>query len=242
MGERIGFLGAGDVHIRAKVDGVWSGYVNSGGCTKFEIKAEAETKEQVDKGKSTYGQKVDAVTIPQNATFAATFTRPAKRVLASLILGTDSVVDVTGDTVTGEAHTAPAIGEAFKLAHRDVTSVAIGSYVADTDFSVDAKTGMVTNLTITAGTALTVNYTYADWSGFQITGMTRAQVTLGFYFDGKNLVDESECVCEVYEVRVKPESAWDFLNDDYSPVELSGTAMTPTGYSAPFTVMVKDLT
>ena len=78
MGERIGFLGAGDVYIRAKVDGVWSGYVNSGGATKFEIKAEAETKEQVDKGKSTYGQKVDAVTIPQNATFAATFTRPAK--------------------------------------------------------------------------------------------------------------------------------------------------------------------
>ena len=237
MGENIGFLGSGDVFIRRKqIDGSWSSWVDSGGCDKFELKSESEIKSQTSKGRGTYGQATDAVTLPKEPQVTVTFNRPNRKVLAAAVLGTDSAVTVTGGSVASEELTVPAVGEGVFLAHRDVSDVVIVGKTAGTHYKLDAKAGFLTNLSDTSVGTWDVAYDYASMAGYKIKGVTSPKVELQFRFDGKNMVDESDAVVDVWSAQVAPSGGWDMLSNDHSPVELAGTCNTPADKDAPFEI------
>lgn len=244
MGENVGFLGAGDVFMRVKGDdGTWGGWANTGGANKFEVKAESEIKSQISKGRTTYGQATDAVTLPKEPAIDIEFTRPNRRVIAATLLGTDSAVSVTGATVSSEAHDAPAVGDMIRTAYGNISAVTITSggspLVAGTDYVItDAVAGMITNLTEEEGTAWTVAYTYASEAGFKVKGVTRPKFNCQFLLVGKNMVDGTPCRCEVWDAQIAPSGGWDFLSDDYSKVALAGTCNTPTSKDAPYEVTI----
>ena len=62
-----GFLGAGDLYISRQVGGSFLDYEGPFECTKFEIKPNVELKEQISKGRDTYGQVVETVALPKPA-------------------------------------------------------------------------------------------------------------------------------------------------------------------------------
>jgi len=243
MGENIGFLGSGDALVRRKLStGAWGNWWDSGGAVKLELTAESEIKSQVLKGRGTYGQSADAVTLPKDPGISITFIRPNRGVLAAHLLGEAADFSITGASVTDEEHTCPAVGEGIMLAYRDVSSVTVteggSDLVAGTDYELNAKAGFIKNLAGTPDATWTVDYTYASGSGFKITGVTTPKVELQIKFDGKNMVDDSDCVVDVWSAQVAPSGGWDILSDDHSQVELTGICNTPSDKSDPYEVYV----
>ena len=66
-----GFLGAGDLYI-ARYNPATGGFDAFKGpyeATKFEVKPNVEVKEMTSRGRTTYGQVIESVSLPQAATF-----------------------------------------------------------------------------------------------------------------------------------------------------------------------------
>lgn len=102
--------------------------------------------------------------------------------LAWALSGTATAQSTSGASVTDEAITMPVPGEWTQLGgatpRRNVSSVVVTSspagttYVAGTDYEVDAVTGLITSVAggaLAAGTVATlVDYTYATLSGYRV--------------------------------------------------------------------------
>lgn len=242
------FIGAGDVYLDRLTDaGASQGFVKVG-AGKLEIKPNAEVKEQKSKGRETYGQVIASVAINKPAEITVVLTQVDRKALAIAFLGEDVAHTVAAGTVTDEAMTARHDKGVF-LAHRNVSSVVVTNstgattYVLNTDYTLDARLGMITALstgTITDAQALLVDYTYAAESGYKIQGATKPLVKMGVKLDGKNLVDGAACYVDIWETQVAPESAVDFLSDDWAEITLKGTMVTPIGKAEPFTVTMID--
>lgn len=237
MGENVGFVGAGDVYIRRRLTGeTWTGWADSGGADRFMLQANAEQISQTLKGRLTYGQSADAVNKPTEPRINITFNRPNRKVIAALLLGDVSDKAVTGASVTGESHAVPEVGEGVFLAYRDVSAVTIGTLVEGTDYRLNAEAGFIENLADTPGGTWSVNYTYANFTGFKIAGMTQTKVELQIRMDGINKVDNTPAIVDVWSAEVSPSEGWDMLADQHSPVALEGVCNTPVDKDEPFTI------
>jgi hypothetical protein len=58
--------------------------------------------------------------------------------------------------------------------------------------------------------------------------------------DGKNLTNGKDCVVRVFDARIKPSSAVDYLAPDFTAIELEGTMMTPEDQTHPFEITYFD--
>jgi hypothetical protein len=242
------FIGAGDVYIdRLTGAGVKQGSVKIG-IGKLEIKPNVELKEQTSKGRESYGQVIASVALNKPAELNIALTQVDRKALAIALLGDDVAHAVTGASVTDEAATARH-GKAIFLAHRNVSAVTVTNsagavtYVSGTDYTLDARLGAITALStgaITDGQTLLVDYTYAAESGYKIKGATQPQVKMAVFLDGKNMVDGAACYVTIHEATVSPESAVDFLADDFAEINLKGSMATPSGQTEPFDVVMLD--
>lgn len=124
-----------------------------------------------------------------------------------------------------------------------ITGAAGSSYTAGEDFLVNAQLGWVKALStgeIYDGEPLKVSSSYAAITGSEIKGGTQAQIRAKFKLDGKNFADDLPCIVTVHEAVIAADSAFDFLGDDFGTVSLPGRMKTPTGYTEPFTVALRD--
>lgn len=237
------FLGSGDLYIdRLTGAGVATGFEKVGNADKFEIKAEAEVIEQISKGRDTYGQVLASATLAKPSTLSITLNQLDRKALAMAFLGEDSDVSVTGASVTDEAITAKR-DKFVDVAHRDISAVVVTNdtgvttYVLDTDYTVHARLGMIQALStgaITQDQSLLVDYSYASESGYRVKGGTQPTIKAKLKLDGKNFANGKACIVEVYEAQLAPDSPVDFLSDEFSVLELSGTMITPDGEDHPF--------
>lgn len=233
-----GFLGAGDLYIARYENGVWGAYEGPFEADKFEIKPNSELKEQVSKGKSTYGQVIESVSLAQPADFTATLTEVNKATLAIALLGTESALTQASGTVTNEAFVVK-LDKWVPLAKQNVSNVAFTGMTLGDDFVVNGTLGWVKFLSTgdaTEDAALTVGYSHAAVAGTRIKGGTSAEVRARFKLDGKNLADGLPCIVTVHEAVVSAAAALDFLSSDFATVEMPGRLKTPSGYTEPFTV------
>lgn len=239
------FLGAGDLYIdRLTEAGVPTGLEKVGNADKFEIKAEAEVIEQTSKGRDTYGQVLASASLAKPSTLAITLNQLDRKALAMAFLGEDADIDVTGSSVTDEALTAK-LDKWIEVAHRDISAVVltddtgVTTYVLDTDYIVHARLGMIQALStgaITENQSLLVDYSYASESGYKVKGATQPTIRAKLKLDGKNFANGKACIVEVYQAQLAPDSAVDFLSDEFSVLELTGTMITPDGQDHPFYV------
>ena len=239
------FLGSGDLYIdRLTEAGVATGLEKVGNADKFEIKAEAEVIEQTSKGRDTYGQVLASAALAQPSTLAITLNQLDRKALAMAFLGEDADIDITGSSVTDEAITAK-LDKWVEAAYRDISAVVLthisGSptYVLDTDYIVHPRLGMIQALStgaITEDQSLLVDYAYASESGYKVKGATKPTIRAKLKLDGKNFANGKACIVEVYEAQLAPDSAVDFLSDEFSVLELTGTMITPDGQDHPFYV------
>jgi len=242
------FIGAGDVYIdRLTAAGVKQGSVKIG-IGKLEIKPNVELKEQTSKGRDSYGQVLAAVAINKPAELTINLTQVDRKALAIALLGDDVAHAVAGAAITDEAVVARHDKGVF-LANRILSLVTVTddtevtTYVLDTDYTLDTRLGMITALStgaITDGQDLIVNYTYGVEAGYKIKGATQPLVKMAVFLDGKNMVDGAACYVTIHEATVSPESAVDFLGDDFAEIQLKGSMATPSGLTEPFTVVMLD--
>jgi len=202
------------------------------------LQAAAEQISQKLKGRTTYGSSADAVNLPSEPKINITFNRPNRKIIAALLLGDTSDEDVTGASVTGEEHTIPAVGEGIFLDQRDVSSVTISGKTEGTHYRVNAEAGYIENLSDTPAGTWTVDYTYADFTGFVVKGMTQTKVELQIKMDGVNKVDNTPAIVEVWSAEVAPTEGWDMLADQHSPVALEGVCNTPVDKDAPYQIKI----
>lgn len=177
-----GFIGAGDLYIARQIGGVYESYKGPFECKKFEIKPNVDLKEQVSKGRSSYGQVIETVAIPKPSDLSIELAEVNKTTLALALLGTAAALTQVSGTLVAEAIVASLDGwvplsKAALTGAQTVTgasgAVVTGS-IAGTTLTVTAvASGTLTAGQVLSGAGVTV--------GTQITALLSGTGGVGTY-------------------------------------------------------------
>lgn len=255
MSTARGFLGAGDLYV-ARFNPTTQRFEDYAGpfeASKFEIKPNSERKEMVSRGRGTYGQTIESVPIPKAFEFAVTFAEINRESLSLALLGTQSDLSQGSGTVTDAKIelSAARFDKWIDLAHSNLGDAGFSvksnngstTYAEGTDYVVNRRLGAIKPLSagaIPATETVKVGYSYAAVSGIKIDGATQTQVRAKFRLDGINFADQSPVVVDVFEGVTTPDSAFDFLQDEFAEAALTGSLKTPAGMTSPFQVKLPD--
>lgn len=253
--ETKGFIGAGDVYISRfdPVAAAYGPYIGPFETSKFEISASADLKEQISKGRYTYGQVTAAVPIPKPVDFSVDFAQIDKTTMAMALQGDSAVVTTSIATITthsvitapdgwvdtGYTNISPT---AFLVTDGASTPV---TFVLGTDYEMNWDLGMIQALStgaITAAETVKISGTTVANTSIVITGATDPQINARFRFDGINYVDGQPCRVDVYQAIMSSAAAFDFLASDFNKASLKGRLVTPAGQAEPFQVKLKQVT
>lgn len=245
-----GFIGAGDLYIARQVSGSYEDYAGPYECTKFEIKPNVDVKEQVSKGRSTYGQVIETVAVPKPFKFTINLAEVNKDALALALLGTTSALAQTAGSLTAVDVTAN-LDKWVQLSKQALTGSptltnagATTTYVEGVDYIVNKQLGWIKCLStgsITAAQPLKFTSAYGAISGIAIAGGTQAQVRAKFKLDGINFADQNPVIVTCHEGVIAADSAFDFLADNFNTVALPGSLKTPAGFTEPFNVHLRGV-
>ena len=242
----ISFIGGGDLYMDLlAADGSSRGLEKVGNATKFAIKVDSETKKLLARGRDNYGQTLASTTRISATTISISLNQIDHNTLAAVFMGDSAKRTGAGGTITDEAITA-RLGRWVELAHGDISAVTVtnasGSvtYVAGTDYNVNARLGLIQAITggaIADAAALLVDYTWAAETGYRITGATKPVVKVSLRLDGKNDYNGEPVVVRVWEANLQPASEVDFLAEDFAEMQFEGELISPLGKSWPFEVV-----
>jgi hypothetical protein len=247
-----GFLGAGDLYISRynPATGLFLDYEGPIEAQKFEIKPNSDLKEQTSKGKSSYGQVVESVPVPKPSDFSIEFSEVNKATLETALFGTSTLINTGSGTITAEVMIAkrgywvPLTKANLAVAGllvKDTTATT--TYVLDVDYQVNYRLGWIRVLAtgaIADLASLKVTGAYNAVTGTSISGSTQSQVRAKFKLDGINFADQLPVIVTIHEAVLTPDSAFDFLSNDFAKVGLKGRMKTPVGKSEPFLVELHD--
>jgi hypothetical protein len=229
MSENVGVRFAGDVFLRRfDTDGsLQDTVIGPIAANKLAIKADAERKQRMSKGRDNYGQAVATVSVRKPTAVSLGLDAVDPKMLAVAFLGTDSVLAASGGTVTGETHNLPS-GVWVKLAQANVSEVTISSKTLGTDFIVNARVGLIMALesgSIVDGASTSIAYSYGAMAGATIAGGTVSAVDFELRFDGVNLESGTDAVGLIPRLTLIPKSDIDLLGDDLAKIELDGVCI-----------------
>lgn len=244
-----GFLGAGDLYINRynPTTAAFEGFKGPFEASKFEIKPNVEQKQLSSRGRTTYGQVIESVALPQPADFTLEMPEVNKDTLTIALLGTTSVINQGSGTWTDAPITVTAKDIWLPLGNENVASAGFvvkneagtTTYVLGTDYEVNYRMGWIKILpgsAIAAAAVLEVTGTYGAVSGTKIAGATASQIRAQFRLDGVNFADGLPVTVDVWEAVISADSAFDFLSSDFATVSLPGRLKTPVGKTNPFEV------
>lgn len=243
LSQAQGFIGAGDLYA-ALIDaaGNIGAYIDFGNVTKLGIQPASEIKEQKSKKRDSYGQVLETVALQDTAQLSAILETVNRNGLRYAFMGEDAAYSQASGTVTNEATIAKLDGW-VKLAGEEISSLVLTNvgatvtYVLGTDYDVNNRLGMYkakTGGAITADQPLLADYSRAAFTGAAIRGNVKPQIRARLLLDGKNLVDDSIGILDIWEVVLSTSSEFDWFSDDWNTVELQGRLKTPAGKTEPF--------
>lgn len=243
------FLGAGDLYIARQVAGVFLDYEGPFECKKFEVKPQVEIKEQVSKGRDSYGQVIETVALPKPSQLTIEMSEVNKTSLAIALLGTTAALAQASGTLVAEAVTVkldawkPLTKAALSGSQTVTNTGATVTYVNGVDYIINKQLGWIKALSggaIADAESVKVGSAYDAITGTEIKGQTQTQVRAKFKLDGKNFADDLPVIVTVHEGVIAADAAFDFLADNFNVVSLPGRMKTPTGMTEPFTVHLRD--
>lgn len=241
----------GSVYMARYLNGAWGDFQGPIESTKFAIQANAKQIDQISRGRGTFGQITESVSIQEPSEFMVTFTEGTPDVMAMGLMGTVAALSQTSGSLA--AVTVAAVLDAWvPLTKAGLTgtatvtnSGATTTYVEGTDYLINRDLGLFKALSsgtigAAAGT-LKLTSTYKALSGKEILGGTSSDVRVRFKLDGKNLADGALCQVLVHEAVLAASDAVDFLSGEFINVPLKGRMKTPSGFLSPFSVRMYDL-
>lgn len=254
MSASRGFLGAGDLYIRRYVAGAYEDWEGPFECDKFEIKPNSDLKEMESKGRDTYGQTIESVSVPKPFDLKVALTEVNKTSMAIALFGTVAALAQSSGTVaTGSPESVVVkLGRWKPMAHAaiDMTTPPVvkdsggtTTYVAGVDYLINPQLGWIKALvggSIADAATVKISYAYSAITGSEIKGATQSQVRAQFKLNGKNFADELPCIVSVHEAVLSADSAFDFLGSDFNKVDMPARMKTPVGFTEPFTVHLRD--
>lgn len=157
--------------------------------------------------------------------------------LAWALAGTATDQTASGGTVSSaESVTALPAGEYAELAHRNVSSVVVKdvtdatTYVAGTDYTLDARLGLITIIdggSITATDVLHVTYSYAAKTGYQVAIGTQAQIRVAILAHLYNEYSGEHYEMELDSVVLAANQEINFISEQGSEGEKLQFTLTP---------------
>ena len=246
-----GFLGAGDLYIARynPTTGTFDDFAGPYEATKFEVKPNVELKEMSSRGRSTYGQVIESVTLPQPADFTLELPEVNKESLSIALLGTESVLAQSAGTWTEQPVPVTTKDAWLDMGKLNITkagftvkdATGVTTYVEGTDYLVNHRMGWIKVLpgsAIAKGDVLEATGAYGVVGGTLIRGATNSQIRAKFRLDGVNFADQLPVIVDVWEAIISADSAFDFLSSDFASISLPGRLKTPVGKTEPFQVQL----
>ena len=138
-----GFLGAGDLYISRynPTTGLFDDFTGPFEATKFEVKPNVELKEMSSRGRSSYGQVIESVALPQPADFTLELPEVNKESLSIALLGTESAINQTAGTLTAASVTVTSKDAWLDIGKQNITAglvvkdaTGVTTYVMGTDY------------------------------------------------------------------------------------------------------------
>jgi hypothetical protein len=247
-----GFMGAGNVlaDIYDEDTGKWGGLDYVGNTDMFAISPKSDIKNSLSKGRDNYGQVLETFAINGPSEFSITFNEINKTTLGMKLQGKVEAINqdsgTLAATVTVKLDKWVPIGK-LNLSGEDLTvkdATGTTTYDLGVDYEINYRLGLIRALSsgdIAADASVKLAGTYNAVSGTRVLGSRKPQVRARFLFDGKNLADNSPCICEVYEAVIASSDAFDLLDDNPAKATLKGTLKTPSDKTEPYRVDLLDI-
>ncbi|WP_027853389.1 hypothetical protein [Marinobacterium litorale] len=242
-----GLLLAGDVYIDRLTDtGVSTGLVGPINVTQLALQTPSEKVQRPSKRKSTYGQTLDTVTLPQPTTINMVIDDQPADLLAMAMLGDVEQINQGSGNVSLADVTLKAGNKWTKLPHGNLADSGLALYESDGTtpiaapaFEVNYALGMIR--TTPGGAQDTgsdvsakITYDYSAIAGTRIKAGTRSQIRMKIFMDGTNLANGLPCKLEVPEAAIAPTEAVDLFSSTYVSTTLAGDVKLVDGETAPY--------
>jgi len=222
---QIGRLNEGDVYLQEWVNGALSPEVMgplSG--TLLGIQTESETKQNISKGRDSYGKTVDEDVAPKPTKVNLGFNRASSQLVAIAFQGSVADSTVAGGTITAESITFKH-DQWVAVSQSNLSAVTIATKTEGTDFEVHPRLNMLKALstgTITDNEVLTFSATYGAIDSKQIKGGTRSKITFQIVMDGKNRIGGKDFTIRIPEITLRNDADSDQLSDDFLELKFAG--------------------
>lgn len=215
---------------------------------------EGEVQEITSKRRDIYGQTIYSETEPGRSVLTIGFREQPSPLLALIFAANLDTINVAGSTVTAEVIEVTELETWIPLAHRNITLTptppvvesepAGTTYVITDDYILNTRLGLIKFIAggaVTKGSSVSLDYTYGALTGTKFDGETVPEREVRVFFDGKNRVTKKDFSMEYYSVKIAaPTDMFDLLSSELITTELSGTALTPTGKTAPYQVIKQE--
>lgn len=207
-----------------------------------------DEKKITSKRRDRYEQTIYSDQLPGESSLSLTLLELPGAVLARIFYGEEAETTKTGTAVTDESVTVTAKGVELPLANRYLASTpavvitdATGAttYVADTDYTVNARTGAIVILpgsAIAVDDVLKVSYTYEDYTLLTIRGGVQPLETYYITGDLLNRPDKQDASIEIYEAKLGNDGDVDLFSSDPLTATMKGTLVTPDDKNEPYIV------
>ena len=245
-----GFLGAGDLYISRynPTTSLFDDFTGPFEATKFEVKPNVELKEMSSRGRSSYGQVIESVALPQPAEFTLELPEVNKESLSIALLGTESAINQNAGTLTDAPVTVTSKDTWLDIGRQNITAglvvkdaTGVTTCVLGTAYVLDNRMGWIKILpgsAIVKDAVIEVTGAYGAVGGTLIRGATNSQIRAKFRLDGVNFADQLPVIVDVWEAIISADSAFDFLSNEFASISLPGRLKTPTGKTEPFQVQL----
>ena len=224
---RRGIWSKGDVFIRRWVNGVLSDDVITVEGIKLEFQLTSELVERIGKGIGNWGETIGSVAKKGSTDVTLGFQEVDASLMAIVLLGTDTALNIAGGTEAGESITVKH-DEWVKVSEKNISVSAITASVLGTDFLEHNRLGMIKALStgnIVDGASVSVGYTFGAITGRRINAGTEAQIDVEINFVGEWVEDGTQTDVRIPKITLTPASPFDLLPDEYVSPEFAGKAI-----------------
>ena len=219
------FRGQGPVYIGSRDSaGKPTGLVFIGDVSAVDLTPSIERSKRIE---NVSGNSAVAVSSLKSVEYSLSMTMASIKPEHLAIALDGSLSVVTGTAVVDEAHTA-YLDKSTLLNYNKIDTVVVTgaggtpTYVLDTDYVVNADTGMINFIsggTITDATPVLIDYNFATQS---IIKTDPGNLERFIVFSGMNTADsDKQTRCTMYKVKLDP-SALKMITDDVTDMQLGG--------------------
>lgn len=197
-----------------------------------------------------YGATVWSQTDPGTASISVTLKEIPPALLARILFGEASAIDIAEGSVTDAALVVTAKNVPLQLPHRyikaspaPVVENAGTPLVAGTDYVLDRRRGTIVIIAagITVSTSLTISYGYEAVTGTRVLGGTTASETFYITGDMEDRVSGEQGALIVYEAQLTVDGDIDWLSAEPISPTFTGKLIKPVDAPAAYTFDVYEM-